>query len=529
MYKDHFQLRAMPFSIAPDPTYFYLSNQHRDALTLLRHAVTQSDGVTLLTGEVGAGKTTVCRRFLEELPSHVDAVFIYNPRLTPTELLATVCESLQVAVSPEDASLAALTRALLQRVENASKTGRSTLLVIDEAQGLGTEAIDRLRLLVEAGRDAGLRVALIGQPELKDLLADTRNARFNELITMRHHLGPLDFDDLQGYVRTRLEVAGSHQQLFPPRLMRTLHRMSGGIPRVVNIICDRALLATCVLGKKTVTSRVLAQARAEVVGRDTTAGAWGRLAPRLLGGLAAVAASAGLALAVHNPGEPPPSVMSPATTQGSVADLDPSDPSDWPDGMGGTHSEALAFAALLKRWNLPAIEEPVCRARLKTGLKCVQGSDEFEDLRRLNTPAVLQLMDRQGRRTDVALVQLRRDHAVLQLGDTVRRVPIAVLESQWTRRYTLLWRPPASVNATVVVGASGPGVDWIRDRIAQWKGLEARNLPSTLDGALKAHLQAFQTMEGLRATGAGDLRTLVHLAVRTEKDAPTLETARCER
>jgi len=530
MYKDHFRLRAMPFSIAPDPSYFYLSNQHRDALTLLRHALEHGGGVTMLTGEVGAGKTTVCRRLLDELPGHVDVTLIHNPRLTARELLLTVCQALHITEALEDSSPAELTRLVVQHVAKSSKAGRTPLLIIDEAQGLRSEVLEQMRVLVEADRCASLRIVLIGQPELNELLAEPQNARFNELITMRHHLGPLERGDVNGYVQLRLGVAGSRQQLFPRRLMPRLHRMSQGIPRVINLICDRALLGACVLGKQAVTGRILAEARAEALGHDAPTARWWRLAPKVLGGLGALVASACLAVVLRSPaGEPLPAVMPQASLDGSVTDLDPSDPSDWPDGMGGKNSEALAFAALLKRWNVPATEGPACGGRLKTGLKCVQGRDDLEDLRHLNTPAVLQLMDRHGRKMNVALVQVRRDQAVLQLGDTVRRVPISVLESQWTRQYTLLWRPPASLSGTVGVGTSGPPVDWIRDRIAGLKGLDAASLPTTLDGALKTHLQAFQVVEGLRATGAGDLRTLVYLASRTEPDAPVLELRSCER
>ena len=530
MYKDHFRLRAMPFSIAPDPSYFYLSNQHRDALTLLRHALEHGGGVAMLTGEVGAGKTTVCRRLLDELPGHVDVVLIHNPLLTARELLLTVCKELSVTDAHEDGPAAELTQQVVRHVAEASKAGRTPLLIVDEAQGLRSEVLEQMRLLVEADHGASLRIVLIGQPELSELLAEPRNARFNELITMRHHLGPLERGDVNGYVQLRLGVAGSTQQLFPHRLIPRLHRMSGGIPRVINLICDRALLGACVRGKRAVTGRILSEACAEALGHDAPAVRWWRLAPKVLGALGTLVASACVAMVLRSTAaEPVPALMPASSLDANATDLDPSDPSDWPDGMGGKNSEALAFAALLKHWNVPAPDGPACSSRLKTGLKCVQGRDDLEELRRLNTPAVLQLMDRRGHKTYVALVQLRRDQAVLQLGDTVRRVPIPVLESQWTQQYTLLWRPPASLSGTIGVGTDGPSVDWIRDRIASLKGLEAGSLPTTLNGPLKTHLQAFQTLEGLRATGAGDLRTLVHLASRTEREAPVLEPRSCER
>jgi general secretion pathway protein A len=532
MYKDHFRLRAMPFSIAPDPSYFYLSNQHREALTLLRHALAHGGGVAVLTGEVGAGKTTVCRRLLDELPGHVDVALIHNPRLTAHELLLTACQALGVEAAHEDSPAAELTREVAEHMAASARSGRATLLIIDEAQSLRGEVLDQMRLLHEASGpgETGLRIVLIGQPELNDLLAQPQNARFNELVAMRHHLGPLERSDVDGYVQHRLGVAGSEQRLFPRRLMPRLHRMSQGVPRVINLICDRALLGAYVLGKAVVTGRILAEARAEALGQENRWSRWRHFAPYGLGAAGLVVAGVCFAVVLRTPAAPAAASVLPAeAVDTALTSLDPMDPSDWPFGMGGRSSEALAYAALLKRWDVSAQAELPCNAPIRTGLRCVQGRDDFDDLRRLNTPAVLQLMDRGGRKMHVALVQVRRNEAVLQLGDTVRRVPVSAVVSQWTRQYTLLWRPPQPLGATVGVGSGGPAVDWIRERIARWKGLDAGTLPRTLDGPLKTHLQAFQTLEGLRATGAADLRTLVHLATRTEQGAPVLEPTDCAR
>lgn len=533
MYKDHFRLRAMPFSIAPDPSYFYLSNQHRDALTLLRHALEHGGGVALLTGEVGAGKTTVCRRLLDELPGHVDVALIHNPRLTAHELLLTACQELHIGDALEENSAAELTRLVAEHVSRQAEAGRTSLLIIDEAQSLRSEVLEQMRLLHAASGkgNAGLRIILIGQPELNELLAQPQNARFNELIAMRHHLGPLERTDVGGYVQHRLGVAGSKQQLFPRRLMARLHRMSQGVPRVINLICDRALLGAFVLGKPMVTGRILAEARSEALGlHEAGWHAWRRYLPYGLGAAGLAVAGVCFAVAMQAPGSlPAPGVLPQAAVDTALTDLDPMDPSDWPAGMRGADSEALAYAALLKTWDVRADSALPCTAPINTGLRCVQGRDEFDDLRRLNTPAVLQLMDRKGRKMHVALVQVQRDQAVLQLGDTVRRVPVSTVESQWTRQYTLLWRPPAALASTVGVGATGPAVEWIRERVARWKGLDADKLPRALEGTLKTQLQAFQTFEGLRATGAGDLRTLVHLATRTEAGAPMLEASSCGR
>ena len=481
----------------------------------------------LLTGEVGTGKTTICRRLVQELPGNVDVALIYNPRLTARELLETLCQ--EFCIDPGRVEAADdLAQLLRDHMAAARLAGRNSLLIIDEAQSLDTDVLEALCHLVNtaAGRRAGLRLLLIGQPELNELLDQPQNRRFNETIHMRLHLGPLAPSDMTGYVQHRLEVAGGKRQLFPQRLMPRLHRMSEGIPRVVNLICDRALLGAFVLGKDSVTGRILEEACVEATGRTGSSLRSPWRSPAAMAGMCAVAAGVCLAVILRTSFDEDVGVIPPASAQSLSTSTEIADPADWPDGIAGTESEALAFAAVRKHWNDIGTDSP-CQGRTKTGLQCIRGKDDFEDLRRLNLPAVLQLKDRHGRKTHVALVRIDSGKAVLQLGHSVRRVPVPVLVSQWTGQYTLLWRPPPDVGHGVEAGSAGPAVDWIRQRLARLNGLDASTLPQRLEGALRKHLEAFQTLEGLRATGTGDLRTLVHLASRTEDGAPVLEIRGC--
>jgi general secretion pathway protein A len=531
MYKDHFLLRAMPFSMAPDPAYFYLSNQHRDALTHLRHAVDGEGSVVLLSGEIGAGKTTVCRRLLDELPGHVQVALIHNPRVTPHDLLLNVCRQFGIAGTDDRMPLSELESLLARHAAEAGRAGRAMLLIIDEAQGLSPELLEQLARLNAASQleGGGLRLVLIGQPELNELLARPENAGFNQCITMRYHLGPLARDDVAAYLAHRLSVAGGRKPLIPRGLVPRLHRMSQGIPRVINLICDRALLGAYVLGKQGVNRRILEEAWGEAVGgAPPSARTWPlRRAWAVIGAIGLLAG--GAVFAVVSRSEPMQGVLMPSVpTDASSAGLDPKDPSDWPDGMGGKHSESLAYQALLRRWDVaPAQGASPCAAASQQGLMCVRGRDDFEAVRRLNLPAVLQLVDRSGKPTYVTLVQVHKEQAVLQLGATLRRVSVAVLESQWTHHYTVVWRPPPALKGGVEPGTEGPAVDWLRDRLARLKGVDAKTLPATLNGALKNSLQEFQSREGLASTGAGDLRTLMHLASRTEPLAPSLDAQQC--
>ncbi|WAC74567.1 AAA family ATPase [Roseateles sp. SL47] len=537
MYKDHFQLRGMPFSIAPDPGYFYLSNQHRDAWVHLGHAVNGDAGVVLLTGEVGAGKTTVCRRLMDELPAHVQVALIFNPRMSPLDLLIGVCRQFGIQNASDALAPEALEALIAAHVAERRRDQKACVLIIDEAQGLQPEVLETLRRLRAAAWDEreSLRLVLIGQPELNELLAQPTCAAFNQCITLRYHLGPLGLDDVAAYVAHRLQVAGAREQLIPRRLAGPLHRMSGGIPRVINLICDRALLGAFVLGRRRVSHRLLVEACGEATGREPAASQWWRRAGAVIGAGGLLAAGAVLAVAARPappmtgaPAAPLLPVMA-AADDASVAGLDPQNPSEWPEGMAGPASERLAFAALLKRWDLPAPGPSVapCRAVVERGLMCVQGRDEIEALRRLDMPAVLQLVDRQGRQTHVALVQLRRHQAVLQVGRSLRTVSIPVLESQWTRHYTVVWRPPADLKGTVADGAEGAPVAWMRERLARLQGDRIETLPLKLEGRLRSALQDFQQEEGLPVSGAADLRTLMHLASRTEPLAPSLDSRQC--
>lgn len=546
MYKEHFHLRAMPFSIAPDPGFFYMSNQHRDAWLHLGHAIAGDAKVVLLTGEVGAGKTTVCRRLVAELPGHVKCAMLFNPGATADDLLAGICLQLGLDAgrwAPEDVRDQHGDRdmreaRILRHVADRCADAQATLLIVDEAQGLGAEAFATLQRLSRRdveGQD-GLRLVLVGQPELNELLALPENAAFDRSISMRYHLGPLGREDVAAYVAHRLAIAGGGERLIPRRLIGRLHRLSGGIPRVINLICDRALLATFAQGRAAVTARVLATACAEATGREAPPVRWARWAATAAKGFGLMAAGVVLG-AVARPNsagelaaQSKPVAVGALLQEVSTAGLDPQNPSDWPDGMGGRASTPLAYAALLRRWDVPATAAGTdpCRQAAQSGLMCVQGRDEIEALRRLDVPAVLQLVDRQGRQTQVALVQLRKRLAVLQVGGALRTVTIPVLESQWTRHYTVIWRPPTGPNGGVEPGEDGPRAQWVRDRLAQIQNPDLARMPARLDGRIKLALRDFQTLEGLPATGGADLRTLMYLASRTEALAPRLEIRQCE-
>ena len=270
MYAPFFGLQHPPFSIAPDPRYLFMSERHREALAHLLYGLDAGGGFVLLTGEVGAGKTTVCRCFLEQIPAHCNVAYIFNPKLTVGELLRTICDEFGVPhqptvpgvetvkdyIDPLNASLLA-----------AHAAGRNTVLIIDEAQNLSADVLEQLRLLtnLETSERKLLQIILIGQPELRAMVAQPSMEQLAQRVIARFHLGPLSPQETQQYIAHRLAVAGLNGPLpFDRRALRRVHEISQGIPRRINLLCDRALLGAYAQGARQVTRVIVNRAAHEV-------------------------------------------------------------------------------------------------------------------------------------------------------------------------------------------------------------------------------------------------------------------------
>ena len=534
MYLHYFGLAEAPFSIAPDPRYLYLSERHQEALAHLLYGVNGDGGFVLLTGEVGAGKTTVCRCLLQQIPASCDVAYVFNPRLTVEELLSIICVEFGIAYPSGNTSIKVFVDCINAYLLDAHARGRRTVLIIDEAQNLAADVLEQMRLLTNLETDERklLQIILLGQPEFALMLERPELRQLRQRIIARYHLGPLTRAEVSAYVRHRLEVAGAQRQLFPARLMGRLYRLSGGVPRVINVLCDRALLGAYVQSKERVDAATLAQAAREVFHQPASR----RRQLRVAAAGAVLLAGAALAVYWKEQGEPRSTAMpeniaapvvaaTPAETVHREAKPETalSDALEWPAEEPFGNNRALAYAALFRAWGANYQGGDACMQAEGLGLRCRSARGGLDELRELNRPAVLLLRDGQGREFHAMLGALDDKSAGFTLGAQTRAVAIGALAAQWSGQYTLLWRVPPDAHDNIQSGERGRAVAWLSRQLAQAQGRKAEPGQDVLfDQVVLRQVKQFQLAEGLIPDGVVGPRTLLHLAAVADTTAPKL-------
>jgi general secretion pathway protein A len=524
MYQSHFGLAEAPFSIAPDPRYLYMSQRHQEALAHLLYGVNADGGFVLLTGEVGAGKTTICRCLLEQIPESCDVAYIFNPKLTVEELLSTICVEFGITYPHGNTSVKVFVDCINAYLLDAHAKGRHTVLIIDEAQNLSADVLEQMRLLtnLETNQRKLLQIILLGQPELAIMLERPELRQLAQRIVARYHLGPLTRQEAAEYIRHRLDVSGAKRQLFPPGLLGRVYRLSGGVPRVINVLCDRALLGAYVQGKEQIDRTTLARAAREVFPQSLRQ----RSMLRPLVATLVLVAGGAMALTMYHQEQPGPKtapvkVTRPALKPKPAAAL----PAilEWPADEPRAQSRELAYAALFKTWGAEYKGADACRQAADLGLRCETARGGLDDVRQFNLPAVLRMNDEQGQEFQATLTALTDKSATFSIGKETRTVALGALATQWSGHYTFLWRMPPVAGGTIWLGQRGPAVEWLNKQLAQAQGrvVDPASDP-VFDDVLARRVKQFQLAEGLIPDGAVGPKTLMQLSIAADQAAPKL-------
>jgi general secretion pathway protein A len=562
MYIRYFGLKEPPFSIAPDPRYLYLSQRHEEALAHLIYGVTEGGGFVQLTGDVGTGKTMLIRALLERLPNNVDIALVLYPILSVREFISAICDELRIDYAKANATLKSLIDTLnVFLLENHAK-GRRTVLIIDEAQNLSREVLEQVRLLtnLETNKEKLLQILLVGQPELNNMLMQDDLRQLAQRITARYSLMSLFPHETSDYILHRCRVAGTTNQLFTRAAMRSVHRLSSGIPRIINMICDRALLGAYAGGKMYANSSVVRRGAAQV----------GIVPPRgaLLrpGFTAAAAVAAALLIGwqvipVLKPWyqdssttvsaqqvEPsveetqiqtaalPPDTILPAADgkpdQVSTPQVDETPMAGEAKQTGADQEQMPALAELLADPNIVTNTETAlvglfaywgedysklkgataCTRAVQAGLQCILQSGTWNNLRHLNRPAVIELVDDNGRKHHVLVSALEGSYVLSQINGQQYRFDMSEMDQYWYGQYLLLWKPPLPDRHILRLGMRGQSVVWLRQTLARYQDepISGRT-KNVFDKELEEQVKAFQREHHLTEDGIVGRLTFLQL------------------
>lgn len=555
MYLAYFQLREMPFSITPDPAYLYLSPRHQEALGHLLYGTGQYGGFVQLTGEVGTGKTTVVRTLLAQKLDNVDVAVVMNPRQNEIEFLQSICDELGVGYD-DGATLKTLVDKLNRYLLDAHARGRRTVLILDEAQNLSADVLEQVRLLtnLETHKEKLLRIMLVGQPELAELLARPELRQLSQRITARYHLMPLNVDETREYIAHRLRVAGGDAMTFPPLVVALVHRLCDGIPRLINVLCDRALLGAYAAGTRQVTPEIVRHAAREALGKVATPVATTTKRPHWSWIAAAAVAVLALSLLLFVLGlrggetptmaeavaaEPPPqetAALAPQTAAPPPAAVPAPVPEPEPEPEPQSEQAAVRLIDnpmplarlmdhLIARWgsdySVPAGEN-VCAALQRQGLECHNGRGGWSQLGSFNRPAILTLRTPFGETLYTVLNGLGTDSAQVLAADGTLSLPLSQLDLLWTGEYLLLWQREAP-ETLIGPSSGGDAVTWLRERLAQADGQTPPPEPDPqFDEALREAVRRFQRRHGLGVDGLAGAETQIQLGHVGADSGPTL-------
>jgi general secretion pathway protein A len=560
MYAEFFGLKQDPFSIAPDPRYLFMSERHREALAHLLYGIRGGGGFVLLSGEIGAGKTTICRCFLEQIPERCRVAYIFNPKLTVGDLLKTICHEFNIEVRHEGIGPATIKDYLDPLNEYLLKShaeGERNVLIIDEAQNLTPHVLEQLRLLtnLETSERKLLQIILIGQPELRTVIARPELEQLAQRVIARFHLGALNEAETRQYIQHRMQVAGLRGPLpFSSQAIQRIHELARGVPRRINLLCDRALLGAYATNQPRVDRAVVDKAAREVFESDAPAPVARRRAARaqtrtsslrllgagVLAGVVVAGAAfwlwnlqqtrAGVATSSETPAlaqampvapaaSQPATALVPADSASAAAPTAPALPSGPPPATSLHSTEVAALRELGPLWGQALEAGEPCATAQRAELQCYRTDRlTLSGMRQLDRPGIVTLRLPEG--TGLALVTaLAGDTITLQAQGQRWAMPLAALADIWRGDFATLWRTPPGQKGRLVDGRTGAAGEWLGSRIA---GLQAiGKVPPTANN-LTARIQAFQRVNGIDPAGLAGPITFMQVNLASGVDEPRL-------
>ena len=565
MYHEYFGLTELPFSIAPNPRYLYMSELHREALAHLVYGLNSDGAFILLTGDVGTGKTTVSRCLLEQIPENTRLALVLNPKVSASELLQTICDELCIQYSKDGMSIKDYVDLINRFLLGGHAQNKKTVVLIEEAQNLDMDVLEQLRLLtnLETNEHKLLQVILLGQPEFLEVLERPEFSQLSQRITARYHLKPLNYNETLAYIHHRLAVAGCRRPLFTKPILKRLYKITRGIPRVINLVCDRALLGCYVQNKNQIDMKTLEASAKEVLGERALSAKKSFNPVVLIAGIAAAILVLMITVMIYfytddslpeqvsvKKTEPiekietakaiekkpmvKPEVIKPEQVVETETASDEQNKSGairrhplWPDDIERLRSNSLAFQNLFSHWGLnydPQVNGTPCFYAQNNGLSCLHGNGGINEIRKYNRPAVLQLKDGKGHIYFSTLTALGRQLATIKLSGKEQMWSMRQLKKYWSGNFTLLWRLPPGYFDPIHPGHSGKDVVWLSQKINQIDPAEKLPETSVYQEKLIEKIRSFQLSEGLKDDGVVDAKTLIRINSVTGPDVPMLNS-----